>query len=132
MLFELTCPCYLTTFSGKKCLSGKVFCAFLYPAYRSSPVHFLSFVNYHPSDSPEVNFLKTSAVIGALCALNEQEGSSFGGRAHLTQFHHLFNVPGAGGSIRTTLNPVQHLQPRSGRDPVAVAVRPLMGCGEGV
>jgi hypothetical protein len=28
----------LTTFSGKKCLSGKVICAFFCPAYRSSPV----------------------------------------------------------------------------------------------
>jgi hypothetical protein len=27
-----------TTFSGKKCLSGKVICAFFCPAYRSSPV----------------------------------------------------------------------------------------------
>jgi hypothetical protein len=26
MLFDLTFPCYLTTFSGKKCLSGKVIC----------------------------------------------------------------------------------------------------------
>jgi hypothetical protein len=32
-------PCYLTTFSGKKCLSGKVICAFFFPAYRSSPVY---------------------------------------------------------------------------------------------
>jgi hypothetical protein len=39
MLFDLTFPCYLTTFSGKKCLSGKVICAFFCPAYRSSPVH---------------------------------------------------------------------------------------------
>jgi hypothetical protein len=38
MLFDLTFPCYLTTFSGKKCLSGKVVCAFFGPAYRSSPV----------------------------------------------------------------------------------------------
>jgi hypothetical protein len=38
MLFELTFPCYLTTFSGRKCLSGKVICAFFCPAYRSSPV----------------------------------------------------------------------------------------------
>jgi hypothetical protein len=38
MLFELTFSCYLTTFSGKKCLSGKVICAFFGPAYRSSPV----------------------------------------------------------------------------------------------
>jgi hypothetical protein len=38
MLFDLTFPCYLTTFSGKKCLSGKVICAFSCPAYRSSPV----------------------------------------------------------------------------------------------
>jgi hypothetical protein len=28
----------LTTFSGKKCLSGKVICAFFFPAYRRSPV----------------------------------------------------------------------------------------------
>jgi hypothetical protein len=40
MLFDLAFPCYLTTFSGKKCLSGKVICAFLCPAYRSSPVLF--------------------------------------------------------------------------------------------
>jgi hypothetical protein len=38
MLFNLTFPCYLTKFSGKKCLSGKVVCAFFCPAYRSSPV----------------------------------------------------------------------------------------------
>jgi hypothetical protein len=38
MLFDLTIPCYLTTFSGKKCLSGKVICAFLGPAYRNYPV----------------------------------------------------------------------------------------------
>jgi hypothetical protein len=38
MLFDLTFPCYLTTFSGEKCLSGKVICAFFFPAYRSSPV----------------------------------------------------------------------------------------------
>jgi hypothetical protein len=38
MLFDLTFPCYLTTFSGKKCLSGKVICAFFCPAYRSSTV----------------------------------------------------------------------------------------------
>jgi hypothetical protein len=38
MLFDLTFPCYLTTFSGKKFLSGKVICAFFCPAYRSSPV----------------------------------------------------------------------------------------------
>jgi hypothetical protein len=28
MLFDLTFPCYLTTFSEKKCLNGKVICAF--------------------------------------------------------------------------------------------------------
>jgi hypothetical protein len=39
MLFDLTFPCYLTTFSGKKCLSGKVICAFFCPAYRNSPVN---------------------------------------------------------------------------------------------
>jgi hypothetical protein len=39
MLFDLTFPCYLTTFSGKKCLSGKVIRAFSCLAYRSSPVH---------------------------------------------------------------------------------------------
>jgi hypothetical protein len=39
MLFDLTFPCYLTTFSGKKCLSGKVLCVFFCPAYRSSPVY---------------------------------------------------------------------------------------------
>jgi hypothetical protein len=37
MLFDLTFSCYLTTFSVKKCLSGKV--RFFSPAYRSSPVH---------------------------------------------------------------------------------------------
>jgi hypothetical protein len=31
MLFDLTFPCYLTTFSGKKCLSGKVICVFFVP-----------------------------------------------------------------------------------------------------
>jgi hypothetical protein len=31
MLFDLTFPCYLTNFSGKKCLSGKVICAFFVP-----------------------------------------------------------------------------------------------------
>jgi hypothetical protein len=31
MLFDLTFPCYLTTFSGKKGLSGKVICAFFVP-----------------------------------------------------------------------------------------------------
>jgi hypothetical protein len=38
MLFDLIFPCYMTTFSGKKCLSGKVICAYYCPAYRSSPV----------------------------------------------------------------------------------------------
>jgi hypothetical protein len=38
MLFDLTSPSYLTTFGGKKCLSGKVICAFFCPAYRSSSV----------------------------------------------------------------------------------------------
>jgi hypothetical protein len=38
MLFALTFPCYLTTFSGEKCLSGKAICAAFCPAYRSSPV----------------------------------------------------------------------------------------------
>jgi hypothetical protein len=38
MLLDLTFPRYLTTFSGKKCLSGKVICAIFCPAYRSSPV----------------------------------------------------------------------------------------------
>jgi hypothetical protein len=42
MLLDLTFPCYLTTFSGKKCQSGKVICAFFCPAYRSSPVDVLS------------------------------------------------------------------------------------------
>jgi hypothetical protein len=41
MLSDLTFPCYLTTLSGKKCLSGKVICAFFCPAYRSSPVLFI-------------------------------------------------------------------------------------------
>jgi hypothetical protein len=31
MLFDLTFPCYLTTFSGKYCLSGKIICAFFVP-----------------------------------------------------------------------------------------------------
>jgi hypothetical protein len=31
MLFDLTSPCYLTTFMGKKCLSGKVNSDFLFP-----------------------------------------------------------------------------------------------------
>jgi hypothetical protein len=31
MLYDLTFPCYLTTFSGKRCLSGKVICAFFAP-----------------------------------------------------------------------------------------------------
>jgi hypothetical protein len=38
MLFDLTFPCYLTTFSGEKCLNGNLVCAFYCPAYRSSPV----------------------------------------------------------------------------------------------
>jgi hypothetical protein len=38
MLFDFTFPCYLTTFSGKKCLSGKIICTFLFPAYRNSTV----------------------------------------------------------------------------------------------
>jgi hypothetical protein len=38
MLFDLNFPCYLTTFSGKKCVMGKVICAFFCAAYRSSPV----------------------------------------------------------------------------------------------
>jgi hypothetical protein len=42
MLFDLTFPCYLTTFSGKKCLSGEVICAIFSPIievllYRSIP-----------------------------------------------------------------------------------------------
>jgi len=35
------------TFTGKKCLSGKVICAFFCPAYRSSPV-FLLQMEAHP------------------------------------------------------------------------------------
>jgi hypothetical protein len=31
MLVDLTFPCYLTTFSGKICLSGKVICPFFVP-----------------------------------------------------------------------------------------------------
>jgi hypothetical protein len=31
MLFDLTFPCSLTTFSGKKCISGKVICAIFVP-----------------------------------------------------------------------------------------------------
>jgi hypothetical protein len=31
MLFDLTFPCYLTTFSGEKCLNGKIICAFFVP-----------------------------------------------------------------------------------------------------
>jgi hypothetical protein len=42
MLFDVTFPCYLTTFSGKKCLSGKVICAFYCPAYRNFPVQILA------------------------------------------------------------------------------------------
>jgi hypothetical protein len=42
MLFDLNLPCYLTTFSGKKSLSGKVICAYFCPAYRSSPVQMKS------------------------------------------------------------------------------------------
>jgi hypothetical protein len=38
MLFDLTFPCYLTTFSAKKCLSGKVICACFCPTFRSSLV----------------------------------------------------------------------------------------------
>jgi hypothetical protein len=38
MLFDLTFPCYLTTFSRKRCLSGKDI-GFFFPAYLSSPVH---------------------------------------------------------------------------------------------
>jgi hypothetical protein len=38
MLFDLNFPCDLTTFSRKKFLSGKVICAFICPAYQSSPV----------------------------------------------------------------------------------------------
>jgi hypothetical protein len=43
MPFDLTFPCYLTTISGKKILSGKVICAFFCPAYRSSPVFYRAF-----------------------------------------------------------------------------------------
>jgi hypothetical protein len=50
MLFELTFPCYLTTFSGKKCLSGKVICAF-FPAYRSSPVFLFVSQKFRGADS---------------------------------------------------------------------------------
>jgi hypothetical protein len=49
MLFDLNFPCYLTTFSGKKCISGTVICAFFCPAYRSSPVFKLNvhcFIKY--------------------------------------------------------------------------------------
>jgi hypothetical protein len=38
MLFDLIFPGYLTSFSGEKCLSGKVICAFVCPAYQGSPV----------------------------------------------------------------------------------------------
>jgi hypothetical protein len=38
MLFDLNFPSNLTTFSGKKCLCGKVFSVLFFPAYRSSPV----------------------------------------------------------------------------------------------
>jgi hypothetical protein len=51
MLFDLTFPCYLTTYSGKKCLSGKIICAFFCPAYRSSPVDEYVFLNGVPRDS---------------------------------------------------------------------------------
>jgi hypothetical protein len=37
MLFDLTFPCYLTTFSGKKGLKREGYLCF-FPAYRSSPV----------------------------------------------------------------------------------------------
>jgi hypothetical protein len=40
MLFDLTFTCYLTTYSGNKCLSGKVTCAFFCPPYRNSPVQY--------------------------------------------------------------------------------------------
>jgi hypothetical protein len=46
MLFDLTFPCYLTTFSGKKCLSGKVIFAFFCPAYRRSPVRHPNSLRY--------------------------------------------------------------------------------------
>jgi hypothetical protein len=31
MVFDLTFPYYLTMLSGKKCLSGKIICAFFVP-----------------------------------------------------------------------------------------------------
>jgi hypothetical protein len=40
MLFDLTCPCYLRTFSGKECLKREGYLCFFCPAYRSSPVPF--------------------------------------------------------------------------------------------
>jgi hypothetical protein len=45
MLFDLNCPCYLTTFSGKKCLSGKVICAF----FLSRLSKFSCLRKFHPS-----------------------------------------------------------------------------------
>jgi hypothetical protein len=49
MLFDLTFPCYVTTFSGKKCLSGKVICALLLIEvllyfYRQSDIQSLLFL----------------------------------------------------------------------------------------
>jgi hypothetical protein len=59
MLFDLTFPCCLTTFSGKKCLSGKVICVFFWPAYRSSPV------GKEKADSkPAPNLLDFGAALG--------------------------------------------------------------------
>jgi hypothetical protein len=37
----LILPCYLTTFSGKKCLSGKFICAFFVPL-----IEVLLYLNY--------------------------------------------------------------------------------------
>jgi hypothetical protein len=48
-VFDLTCPCYLTTFCGEMCLSGKVICAFFCPAYRSSPVYIYIYIDIIPA-----------------------------------------------------------------------------------
>jgi hypothetical protein len=65
MLFDLTFPCNLTTFSGNKCLSGKVICDFFCPAYRSSPV----MLRYCISGKAllQCSFLSTTYNIHAIC-----------------------------------------------------------------
>jgi hypothetical protein len=39
MLFDFTFPCYLTTFSGKKCLSGKIIVLFFVPLIEVLPYY---------------------------------------------------------------------------------------------